>query len=93
VFVSTNTKARSGLGRARSAIYIHVALRTQVDFVFGKYMLLRSSDRASMELPNWFSLDFPNEGLETEGFDAKTLIVEIGTQADFKSEVLHVHSL
>jgi len=54
---------------------IAAALRTNVDFLFGNHMLLRSSNRLPMELPDCFCIDLPNEGLKTEGFISKSLIV------------------
>jgi hypothetical protein len=53
------------------------ALRTQVDFMFGNHMLLRSSNRLPMELADCFCLDLPNEGLKTEGHVTKALVVAV----------------
>lgn len=59
----------------RDRISIGSALRTQVDFLFGNHMLLRSSNRLPMELADCFCLGLPNEGLKAEGFTTKALIV------------------
>ena len=51
------------------------AFRTQVDFLFGNHMLLRSSNRIPMELADCFCLELPNEGLKTQGSITKALVV------------------
>jgi len=43
---------------------IACAFRTQVDFLLGNHMLLRSSNRLPIELPDCFCLDLPNEGVQ-----------------------------
>ncbi|KJZ68275.1 hypothetical protein HIM_12334 [Hirsutella minnesotensis 3608] len=50
---------------------IACALRTQVDFLFGNHMLLRSGNRLPMELAYCFPLDLPNEGLKVPGYTTK----------------------
>jgi hypothetical protein len=40
-----------------------IGLRTQVDFLLGNHMLLRSSNRRPLELCDCFFLDLQNEGL------------------------------
>ncbi len=54
---------------------IACALRTQVDFLFGNHMLLRSGNRLPMELADCFPLDLPNEGLKVPGYTTKALVV------------------
>jgi hypothetical protein len=44
------------------------SLRTNLDFLFGNAMLLRQSNRLSLELPDIFSLDLPKEGLNGKGW-------------------------
>jgi hypothetical protein len=39
-------------------------LRTNVDFLLGNHMLLRSSNRRPLELPDYFRLELPNEGVK-----------------------------
>ena len=51
------------------------ALRTQVDFLFGNHMLLRSSNRLPMELPDCFPLELSSEGFKTPGHTTKALVV------------------
>jgi centromere DNA-binding complex CBF3 subunit-like protein len=51
------------------------ALRTQVDFLFGNHMLLRSGNRLPMELADCFPLELPNEGLKIQGHTTKALVV------------------
>src|SRR5439155_5238696 len=46
----------------RSPCSLEQSLRTQVDFLFGNSMLLRLSNRLSMELPDLFALSLPKEG-------------------------------
>ncbi|XP_044717912.1 centromere DNA-binding protein complex CBF3 subunit [Hirsutella rhossiliensis] len=46
---------------------IACALRTQVDFLLGNHMLLRSGNRLPMELADCFPLDLPNEGFKAQG--------------------------
>ncbi|KAM4065624.1 centromere DNA-binding protein complex CBF3 subunit [Hirsutella rhossiliensis] len=46
---------------------IACALRTQVDFLLGNHMLLRSGNRLPMELADCFPLDLPNEGCKAQG--------------------------
>jgi len=46
----------------RSPRSLEQSLRTQVDFLFGNSMLLRLSNRLSMELPDLFALSLPKEG-------------------------------
>ncbi|HEY6410421.1 MAG TPA: hypothetical protein VIY29_23460 [Ktedonobacteraceae bacterium] len=47
-----------GLGRG----VVEQALRTQLDFLLGNSMLLRMSNRSTMELPDLFPIDLPKEG-------------------------------
>ncbi|KJZ69953.1 hypothetical protein HIM_10661 [Hirsutella minnesotensis 3608] len=54
---------------------IACALRTQVDFLLGNHMLLRSGNRLPMELADCFPLDLPNEGLKVPGYTTKALVV------------------
>ncbi|KJZ70438.1 hypothetical protein HIM_10176 [Hirsutella minnesotensis 3608] len=54
---------------------IACALKTQVDFLFGNHMLLRSGNRLSIELADCFPLDLPNEGLKVPGYTTKALVV------------------
>jgi hypothetical protein len=48
--------------RERKAI--GCAFRTQVDFLLGNHMLLRSSNRLPIELPDCFCLNLQNEGVQ-----------------------------
>ncbi|KAM4067738.1 centromere DNA-binding protein complex CBF3 subunit [Hirsutella rhossiliensis] len=50
-------------------------LRTQVDFLLGNHMLLRSGNRLPMELADCFPLDLPNEGFKAQGYTTKALVV------------------
>ncbi|KAK4118068.1 hypothetical protein N657DRAFT_584317, partial [Parathielavia appendiculata] len=43
---------------------IACALRTQVDFLLGNHMLLRSSNRRPLEFPDCFCLKLPKEGIK-----------------------------
>ena len=56
---------------------IACALRTQVDFLLGNHMLLRSSNRLPIELPDCFCLDLPNEGIQRASSSpaAKALVI------------------
>ncbi|XP_044718729.1 centromere DNA-binding protein complex CBF3 subunit [Hirsutella rhossiliensis] len=54
---------------------IACALRTQVDFLLGNHMLLRSGNRLPMELADCFPLDLPNEGFKAQGYTTKALVV------------------
>ncbi|KAM4061640.1 centromere DNA-binding protein complex CBF3 subunit [Hirsutella rhossiliensis] len=54
---------------------IACALRTQVDFLLGNHMLLRSGNRLPMELADCFPLDLPNEGCKAQGYTTKALVV------------------
>lgn len=47
---------------------IEQGFRTKVDFLFGNSMLLRSSNRLPMELPDLFSVDLPREGVDGSGW-------------------------
>lgn len=47
---------------------IEQAFRTKVDFLFGNSMLLRSSNRLPMELPDLFAVDLPREGVNGSGW-------------------------
>ena len=51
------------------------ALRIEVDFLSGDHMLLRSSNRLPMELPDCFPLELANEGFKTPGHTTKVLVV------------------
>jgi hypothetical protein len=56
---------------------VNSGFRTNVDFLFGNHMLLRSSNRLSLELADCFCLDLPKEGIKTEagGGPTKALVV------------------
>ncbi|KAK6854864.1 centromere DNA-binding protein complex CBF3 subunit [Apiospora arundinis] len=56
---------------------IACALRTQVDFLLGNHMLLRSSNRLPIELPDCFCLVLPNEGIQRASSSpaAKALVI------------------
>jgi hypothetical protein len=45
-----------------------MSLRTAVDFLFGNTMLLRSSNRLPMELPDLFLMPLPREGLRGDAW-------------------------
>src|ERR1700733_13176955 len=47
---------------------VEQALRTKVDFLLGNSMLLRTSNRLPMELPDLFALDLPREGVNGSGW-------------------------
>ena len=47
---------------------IEQAFRTKIDFLFGNSMLLRSSNRLPMELPDLFAVDLPREGVSGCGW-------------------------
>ena len=52
--------------------------RTNVDFLFGNHMLLRSSNRLGLELADCFCLDLPKEGIKIEavgGIPTKAFVV------------------
>src|SRR4030081_1529863 len=51
-----------GLGDRKKPNY-GCMLRTNIDFLLGNHMLLRSSNRRPLELPNCFRLELPNEGV------------------------------
>ena len=53
---------------------VEQALRTKVDFLFGNSMLLRSSNRLPMELPDLFSVDLPREGVNGSGWAFVTVM-------------------
>lgn len=53
---------------------IEQALRTKVDFLFGNSMLLRTSNRLPMELPDLFSVDLPREGVNGSGWAMVTVM-------------------
>jgi len=57
---------------------VEQALRTKVDFLFGNSMLLRSSNRLPMELPDLFSVDLPREGVNGSGW-ALVTVMDQGT--------------
>ena len=44
---------------------VNSGFRTNVDFLFGNHMLLRSSNRLLLELADCFCLDLPKEGIKT----------------------------
>ena len=51
-----------GLGDGKKPNY-GCMLCTNVDFLLGNHMLLRSSNRRPLELPDCFRLELPNEGV------------------------------
>jgi hypothetical protein len=53
---------------------VEQALRTKVDFLFGNSMLLCSSNRLPIELPDLFSVDLPREGVNSSGWAFVTVI-------------------
>lgn len=61
---------------------VEQALRTKVDFLFGNSMLLRSSNRLPMELPDLFSVDLPREGVNGSGW-AFVTVMDQGKYAPF----------
>lgn len=56
---------------------VNSGFRTNVDFLFGNHMLLRSSNRLSLELADCFCLDLPKEGIKSEagGIPTKAFVV------------------
>lgn len=56
---------------------VNSGFRTNVDFLFGNHMLLRSSNRLALELADCFCLDLPKEGIKTEagGVPTKAFVV------------------
>jgi len=64
--------------------FIEQAFRTKVDFLFGNSMLLRSSNRLPMELPDLFSVDLPREGVNGSGWSFVT-VMDQGTHAPLAS--------
>jgi hypothetical protein len=54
---------------------INSSFRTNVDFLFGNHMLLRSSNRLGLELADCFCLDLPKEGIKMEGIPTKAFVV------------------
>jgi hypothetical protein len=54
---------------------IACALRTQVDFLLGNHMLLRSSNRRPLELPDCFCLELPNEGVKDKDNITRAFVV------------------
>jgi hypothetical protein len=63
--------------RERKAI--GCAFRTQIDFLLDNHMLLRSSNRLPIELPDYFCLDLPNEGVQRseDAITTKALVILI----------------
>jgi hypothetical protein len=53
---------------------VEQALRTKVDFLLGNSMLLRTSNRLPMELPDLFALDLPREGVNGSGWAFVTVM-------------------
>lgn len=53
---------------------VEQAFRTKVDFLFGNSMLLRTSNRLPMELPDLFALDLPREGVNGSGWAFVTVM-------------------
>jgi hypothetical protein len=47
---------------------VEMSLRTNVDFLFGNTMLLRSSNRLPMELPDLFWMPLPREGVRGDAW-------------------------
>jgi hypothetical protein len=47
----------------RRGRYVEASFRTQVDFLFGNSMLMRSSNRLPLELPDLFLMPLEKEGL------------------------------
>src|SRR6266699_1928381 len=56
---------------------INSSFRTNIDFLFGNYMLLRSNNRLGLELADCFYLDLPKEGIKMEGIPTKAFVVFI----------------
>jgi hypothetical protein len=54
---------------------IACALRTQVDFLLGNHMLLRSSNRRPLEFPDCFCLELPNEGIKDKDRVTRAFVV------------------
>jgi hypothetical protein len=57
---------------------VNSGFRTNVDFLFGNHMLLRSSNRLGLELADCFCLDLPKEGIKMEaagGVPTKAFVV------------------
>ncbi|KAK4242960.1 transcriptional activator of glycolytic enzymes-domain-containing protein [Corynascus novoguineensis] len=57
---------------------VNSGFRTNVDFLFGNHMLLRSSNRLALELADCFCLDLPKEGVKSTSAGAsptKALVV------------------
>ena len=56
---------------------IGCAFRTQIDFLLGNHMLLRSSNRLPIELPDCFCLDLQNEGIQRsqDTYPSKALVI------------------
>ncbi|KAM4061320.1 centromere DNA-binding protein complex CBF3 subunit, domain 2 domain-containing protein [Hirsutella rhossiliensis] len=67
---------------------IACALRTQVDFLLGNHMLLRSGNRLPMELADCFPLDLPNEGCKAQGYTTKALTNQHG-RMEYGSALRH----
>ncbi len=55
-------------GLSLGAHSAEMSLRTYTDFLFGNTMLLRSSNRLPMELPDLFLMPLPREGIRGDGW-------------------------